>query len=547
MTRRRSTSGVSLLTALALGACAGPPPASVDDTLDLIGQRALQKHVAYLASDGLEGRMTGQPGYDAAAEYVAEQLAGMGVEPAGPDGWYQPVPLRSYTLVAGSAEFTLHGDENRTFAHREEFVAFADPVAPESSIRAEVVYVGYGVHAPEFGYSDYDGIDVTGKIIAGYSGAPASISGEQRAYYASSLTKRREAAARGAVGVISLRSREAEEKRSWNDAKKRFGRRPDMRWVTADGRAADHFPEIRVRTYLSPATAEALFAGAPLSYEESLDRMEAGEPASVHLGVEVTMANASEHTSMSSPNVVGLIRGTDPALADEYVVYTAHLDHIGTIVEDGRTRVYNGAYDNAMGVALMLETARSFAAFPPRRSVLFVAVTAEEQGLLGSDYFVNHPVVPANSIVANINLDMPLFLYPVADLIAFGSEHSSLQGPAERAARAEGFVFTPDPIPEENLFVRSDQYSFVRKGIPALFLVPGFGSQDDGVDGEAIFRDFIRNHYHEPSDDSSRPVDWSSAVRFARAHARIGYAIAMGGPRPRWNEGNFFGERFATP
>ncbi|MCG8370224.1 MAG: M28 family metallopeptidase [Proteobacteria bacterium] len=545
MTARRPAPGACLLTALALVACAAPPPASVNDALDLIGQRALQKHVAYLASDGLEGRMTGRPGYDKAAEYVAGQLAAMGVEPAGPDGWYQPVPLRSYTL--DSAEFTLHGEADRRFVYRDDFASFPDPVATESRVRAEVVYVGYGVHAPEFGYSDYEGIDVAGRIVAAYRGAPASISGEQRAYFASSLTKLREAAARGAVGAITLRSRDAEEKRPWSEAKTLFGRRPQMRWITDDGRAADHFPAIRVRTYLSPATAGALFADAPISYEASLDRMEAGEPASAHLGVEVTMANASRHTSISSPNVVGMVRGTDPALADEYVVYTAHLDHIGTVVEDGETRVYNGAYDNAMGVALMLETARSFAAFPPRRSLLFVALTAEERGLLGSDYFVNHPVVPASSIVANVNLDMPLFLYPVADLIAFGSGHSSLQGPAERAARAEGFAFAPDPMPEESLFVRSDQYSFVRKGIPALFLVPGFGSQDDGIDRETIFREFIGNHYHKPSDDSSRPVDWGSAVRFARAHARIGYAVAMGGPRPRWKEDNFFGERFARP
>lgn len=538
----------TLLSALLLAACAVTPPASIDDSLDLIRERALRRHVAYLADDRLAGRMTGEPGYDAAAAYVAEQLAAMGVEAAGTDGWFQPVPLRSYKALTETAEVVIHaGDGDRPLVYRDDFSMSGDPVAAATRVRAGVVYVGYGVHAPEFGYSDYEGIDVTGKIIAGYGGAPEVIVGEQRAYYASSLTKYEEAVARGAVGFISLRSRKAEERRTWDEAKKRFGRRPSMTWVNADDTAARHFPQLRGGAYLSPAAAESLFANAPLSYADSLDAMEAGDVRSADLGIEVTLARESEHSTLASPNVIGMVRGRDPELADEYVVYTAHLDHIGTLQEDDEIRVYNGAYDNAMGVALMLETARAFAAFPPRRSVLFVAVTAEERGLLGSDYFVNHPVVPGDAIVANINLDMPLFLYPVADLIAFGAENSSLQGVAESSAAAEGFVFTPDPMPDENLFVRSDQYSFVRKGIPAIFLVPGFTSLEGDVDGESIYRDHLENHYHEPTDDLSRPVDWGSAVRFARAHARIGFGVAMAAPRPVWNDGNFFGERFATP
>ena len=512
------------LAATALASCASAPPATVDESLDLIGKRALKKHIAYLADDDLAGRMTGEEGYDVAARYVADQMAAMGVEPAGTDGWYQQVPLRSYKVIADTAEFVIHGEDgDQVFTYRDDFSMSGDPVRTPTRVRAEVVYVGYGVHAPDHGYSDYEGIDVAGKIVAGYGGAPELIAGEQRAYYASSQTKLKEATSRGAIGMISLRSREAEEKTAWEELKKRIGRRPSMTWVNADGEAARYFPQIEGSAYLSPATATALFANSPLSYEESLDAMEAGEVSSVHLGVEVTIARESEHEVLSSPNVVGVVRGTDPLLADEYVVYTAHLDHIGELVEDGEKQIFNGAYDNAMGVALMLETARAFAALPPRRSVLFVAVTAEERGLLGSDYFANHPVVPLDSIVANINLDMPLFLYPVADLIAFGSENSSLQAVAKSSAGAEGFVFTPDPMPEENLFIRSDQYSFVRKGIPAIFLVPGFNSLDDDVDGEAMYRDHLTNHYHEPSDDLSRPVDWRSAIRFARAHARIGF------------------------
>jgi Zn-dependent M28 family amino/carboxypeptidase len=193
----------------------------------------------------------------------------------------------------------------------------------------------------------------------------------------------------------------------------------------------------------------------------------------------------------------------------------------------------------------MLESARALAAAPPRRSILFVALAGEEKGLLGSDYFAHYPTVPTDSIVANVNIDMPLFLFPLADIIAFGAENSSLGPVAAAAASAEGFALTPDPMPEENIFVRSDQYSFVKKGIPAIYLDPGITSSDDSVDGAAITTAFRRTHYHRPSDDLSQPIDWDSAIRFTRANARIGWSIANDDARPSWNEGNFFGDMFA--
>ena len=541
-------SAALVLLAALLAACTSTPPQSLDESLDLIHKRTLRRHVAWLADDDRAGRMAGEDGYDQAAAYVAEQFAAMGLEPAGSEGWFQPVALRAYKPREDSATLLLHGSQgDEALAYRDDFSVSGHPVLEATRVRGEVVYVGYGVHAPSLGYSDYEGIDVTGKVVALYSGAPESLAGEERAFYASSLAKRKEAAARGAIATISLRSRKSEERRPWAETKERIGKRSRMTWVNAAGEAANHIPELRAAAYLSPEAARRLFSNAPLSYEDSLDAAEAEAVASVNLGIEVTIATESEHETLSSPNVVGLVRGSDPELADEYVVYTAHLDHLGTEDKDGETQVYNGAYDNAMGVALMLETARAFAALPPRRSILFVAVTAEERGLLGSDFFVNNPLVPPGSIVANINLDMPLFLYPVADLVAFGAENSTLQFVAEASAKAEGFVFSPDPMPEENLFVRSDQYSFVRKGIPSIFLVPGFTSLDGDVDGEALYREHLKEHYHAASDDLTRPVDWKSALRFARAHTRIGYAVASETDRPTWLEGNVFGVRFATP
>ena len=277
------------------------------------------------------------------------------------------------------------------------------------------------------------------------------------------------------------------------------------------------------------------------------DAMSARDLASQALGIEVTISQRSDHKQITSPNVIGLLRGSDPALAGEYVVFSAHLDHLGIGAKVDGDGIYNGFYDNAMGVSLLLEAARAFVAMPerPRRSILFIAVTGEERGLLGSDYFAHFPTVPAKSMIANVNLDMPLLLFPITDIVAFGAEHSSLKGQVKSAIAAEGFTLSPDPLPEEVRFIRSDQYSFVRQGVPAVFLVPGFQSTDPDIDGAAVGKDHRQNHYHQPSDDSTRPVDWDTALRFARANVRVGLTIASDDDRPTWNEGDFFGARFA--
>jgi hypothetical protein len=446
------------------------------------------------------------------------------------------------------AGLVIHGEDGDTpLAYRDDFAVSGDPLRESTSIRAEVVYVGHGVHAPEKGYSDYAGVDVSGKIVAMFRDAPAVLETTERAYYASSVHKMPAAVERGAVGVISLRSRESEEKYPWSKFRDRIGKQPSMTWLGENGDAASYYPELLGGASIAGHAAAKLFASAPQTFEEVRDSIEAGEPISFPLGVEVTIAQASGHRRLESPNVIGMIPGNDPELADEYIVYTAHLDHVGTLEGEGEDSIYNGAYDNAMGVALMIESARALIAAKPARSILFVALTGEERGLLGSEYFAEYPTVPRESIVANINIDMPLFLYSVADVIAFGAQHSSLILPAEAAATAEGFNLAPDPMPEENFFVRSDQYSFVRKGIPALYLDVGTRAKDPHVDAEALYAEHMQTHYHEPSDDLSRPVDWDSARRFARANARVGYAVSTEEGRPRWNEGDFFGERFASP
>jgi hypothetical protein len=545
--KRKATCAVLIL--LAIAACSKEPAAPVtskDAAIDAVTKEGIEAHLVYLADDARKGRMAGEPGHEEAAQYVAERFAEFGLEPGGEDGWFQQVPLISYRIDEESTTLIAHRDGKDTaLQYKEHFTMAGDAVREENLVRAEVVYAGFGVHAPELNYSDYDGVDVAGKIVALFDNAPAAFPHNERAFYSSGRTKAKEAIARGAIGVLGLRSKRAEEYFPWDRVKAQAGTRPGMAWVTLAGEAADYYPEIQGAAYISVDVARELFAGTPISFDEAREATEASTPASTPLGFEVTLGRKTKHEVITSPNVVGIVRGTDPELANEYVVFSAHLDHNGVGAPVDGDVIYNGAYDNAMGSALMIETARVLAASPPRRSILFVAVTAEERGLLGSDYFAHYPTVPTASMVANVNLDMPLFLFPVADIIAFGSEHSSLEAAVAEAISAEGFALTSDPMPEENIFRRSDQYSFVRKGVPAVFLVPGYSSTDASVDGQAVVVDHRKHHYHRPSDDLSRTVDWGSAVRFARANARIGYAIANEDTRPTWNEGDFFGDEFA--
>jgi len=554
---------ILILLALALTACAKKAPeearadiagvaaeaklSSLEQGLAVIERDGIEAHLKYLADDARMGRMTGTPEYDEAAAYVVSHFDEIGLEPGGDDGWYQQVPMLARRINVDSAKFVFHQDDvEKAQRWKEDFVMGGDAVRPETDITAEVVFVGFGVHAPDMNYSDYDGIDVDGKIVAAFGGAPDSFPHNERAFYSSRLTKAMEAVRQGAIGYVGLRSRTDQRRYSWKRLSENAGVRPGMSWVNLSGEAANYFPELQGGAVLNVPPAHELFKRAPISFEQALDAADAGTPLSTPLGTEITLARKTDHESITSPNVIGILRGSDPELADEYVVFTAHLDHVGIGVAVNGDTIYNGMYDNAMGISLLLESARAFAAMPdpPRRSILFIALTGEERGLVGSDYYAHYPTVPSDSLVANVNLDMPLFLYPLADVIAFGAEHSSLEKTIGEVVGEEGFELAPDPVPEEVLFIRSDQYSFVKKGVPSVFLVPGFTSTDPEINGGELFSQHLQTHYHQPSDDLSRPIDWGSALRFARANVRIGHAVAEADERPTWSEGDFFGEKF---
>ncbi len=520
--------------------------ATLDAALGRVSGAAVRAHVEFLADDLLEGRDTATRGYDIAARYVAAQLALLGLAPAGESGtFFQEVPLLETRLLKGSLTWTGSAGTT-TLVRNDDFIMGGDALRSETRLEAPVVFAGFGVTAPAQKYDDYAGLDVKGRIVAILSNAPARFPSEVRAYHASRQRKAENAVAHGAVGVLVLRTPEEDARTPWARMLG-FADGPSMRWTHPDGSPEGVFPTLSGSAALSVTATRKLFAAAPVPLETVLARAEKGPFAGFALGVTATLSSHSQHARTKSPNVVGLLEGTDPALRGSYVVYSAHLDHVGIRAAENGDSIYNGAFDNALGSAVVLEVARVLAGIEPRprRSLLFLFVTAEEKGLLGSDYFASRPTVPASALVANVNIDMPVLLFPIAEVVAFGAENSTLEQKAQAAAAAAGLKLAPDPMPAETVFVRSDQYSFVRKGVPAVMFSPGMRSADPALDGQRLFGEFLRQHYHRPSDDLSLPMDPASIVRFTKANVALGYAIAQAAEAPSWKPGNFFGETFA--
>ena len=339
---------------------------ALETGLAAIESDRIQAHVRFLADDARQGRMTGTAEYDESAAYVANEFETIGLTAGGEDGgWFQAVPMLARRIDVDSAAVVFHQDgEEKRQEWQEDFVMGGDVVRPETSVTAEVVFAGFGIHAPDMNYSDYDGVDVDGKIIAIFGGAPDTFPHNERAYYSSGLTKSEEAVRRGAIGTISLRSRTDQGRYSWKRVSENAGVRPGMSWINLSGQAANYFPELQGGALINVPPAEQLFSRSPISFEDALDAADEGRPLSTPLGVEATLARNTEHESITSPNVIGILPGSDPELADEYVVFTAHLDHVGTGVPIDGDSIYNGMYDNAMGTALLIETARAFAAMP---------------------------------------------------------------------------------------------------------------------------------------------------------------------------------------
>ncbi len=522
--KRRYLLLLPLISVLAAGAAVSPA-----------GQR-WWNYVAELAGDKYEGRETGSPGYRKAGEFVAGEFKRLGLKPAGND-YFQPVPLAvrrireeasSLILAQGSIQEVVQLGRDAYFNLAADFPA---------TLQAQAVFAGYGLTVPESNYDDLAGLDLKGKIVVYLRGGPTSIPGPLRAHY-QSLQERwaflRRAGAIGMAGILDPQTMEI----PWD----RYAQARLLPFMSIADPRLDEAPGLRLALTINPARADTFFTGTGHTIAEILELAHAGKPLpKFPMPYSIRAALSVNRTDVASDNVAAILPGRDPRLRNEYVVVSAHLDHLGTGAPVQGDAVYHGAMDDASGVASLFEIARTLKAAPPRRSVLFVAVTGEEKGLLGSRYFAAYPPVKPESLVADLNLDMFLPLFPLRVLTVYGLDESSLGRDVLAVARAYAVRVQPDPQPERNVFIRSDQYNFIRAGVPSLLFGFGYGK---GSPQERIEKDWLASRYHAPADNASQPVNLAAAVRFNRLIAALAARVANQPQRPQWNSTSFF-SRFA--
>ena len=529
--------------------------AAVDLATKVIRPEEIRAHIRFLSDSLLQGRAPGTPGYDIAARYVATELEGMGLHPGVSGSWFQPVPLQKAVTdaAASSLVLTVNGKEQR-LADAKDYVLstwFANPAGKgetraDADVSAPVAFVGFGVTAPDQKYDDYAGVDVRGKLVLIIYGAPSAFPSTERAYYSDGIVKAKNAVAHGAVGELSIMLPEDWKRYPWEWLVPQI-QVGEMHWLDKNGVPHDFFPELRGNALFSEHEGELLFTGAPKTLDQVLATARASKPQAFALPVTAHVHTVAAQTVIQSSNIIAELKGSDPKLRDQYVVYTAHVDHLGICPPVDGDNVCHGALDNASGTSTLLEIARAYSQLPqpPRRSVLFVFVTGEEMGLLGSDYFAHFPTVPLKSIVANVNIDgAPGSFFPMKDVVALGAEHSTLGDAVASAAKHMGYDLSPDPMPEEVSFIRSDQYSFVLQGVPAVDVEDGVKSTDSKIDGLAVIKKWLVTRYHTPLDSMEQPIDFDSTAKGAVMNFLVGYQVAQHDAAPTWNKGDFFGTTF---
>lgn len=522
--------------------------AAQGDSSEARAARRVRAHVTFLADDLLEGRATGSRGHELAGTYVAAQFAAIGLVPGGSDGTYrQPLDLVESTRNYPAARFAIRGAEEEAEVELEPLSDFlAAPLSGVESVEVSgpAVFAGFGVHAPEHGYSDFAAENLAGKIAVVFFGAPAKLPATARAHYSDRDTKARELARRGAIALVTVNPPAEEARRPWATvlANARF---PAMALVGGDGALVDIVPEIRIGASVSRSGAAKLFARSPHRFAEVVAAATRNEPQCFPLGVVLKLSAQATQRTVSSHNVLAILPGADPKFAHDYVVLTSHLDHLGAGAAVNGDSIYNGAIDNAIGVASIVAAAHYLAEsqLPAKRPILFAAVTAEEKGLLGARHLSRTP--PHNGrFAANLNVDAGPFFAPLRAVIGMGKEHTMLGAIFAEVATKLNWAIRADPRPEDRRFVRSDQYSFVLEGVPALRLLAAAESTDPKIDLAEIDRIYWRDRYHKPNDDLKHPIDFDSAGAFAVLVAEVARAVADNPEAPAWLPGDFFGERF---
>ena len=515
----------------------------VQRALTAVSSSEVKSVMSFLADDLLEGRQPGTRGFAIASKYIQTELLSIGLKPGVKGSYVQRVPLVKGVVNDRESEFILEsGGTSDTFSYGKDFIMSPYMVEGRSFVTSSLVFAGFGVSAPELGYDDYKGMDVNGKIVVLLDQAPETFGNNERAYFSSPAIKYQEAVKRGAIGVINL---VMSRRTSW-EATVRRSAQGTFKWLDEKGHPNNGFESLKVIATLNPANAGKLFNHSGTNIDAVYADIKAGKPHSFPLKLSAQLSVSTSISQVESSNLIGVIPGSDPTLKGEYIVYVAHLDHFGIGNPVKGDSIYNGAHDNASGVAILLAIARTFQSLPvaPKRSIVIAVVTGEESGLLGSDYFVSNPTVDG-PIVANLALDMPFFFHPISDVVPYGVQHSSLSKQVEEATKILNLKISTDPFPEQVVFVRSDHFSFIKKGIPALFIKSGFmTSQSDTVNRAKSDVAWRTSTYHTPQDDMSQAFDFDAALTHVRLNFLIGLLVANEPMRPEWNKGDFFGKKF---
>jgi Zn-dependent M28 family amino/carboxypeptidase len=491
-------------------------------------------YVKVLAADNMEGRETGSPGLRKAEAYVVDQLKANGLQPAGENGFYQPAKFVSRQIVENGSSVILLRDGKSDPLTLGEDAIFSTRVDLAAEVQAPLVFVGYGLSIPEKNYDDLAGLDLNGKVAVLFSASPAEIPGPLASHYQTARERWKAFRAAGCVGIITLPN-PASMDIPWSRISVNRAH-PSMDLANPE------FNETqgeKLALYFNPAHAEKLFEGSGHTFQEIADLGKDRKPLPTFpLHAAIKAVAKVDKKNIESRNIVAKLPGSDPQLKNEYVVLSAHIDHIGIGEPIDGDRIYNGAMDNASGSALLLDIASSLKKQPAalKRSLLFVFVTGEEKGLLGSKYFAAHPTVNPKSMVADINTDMFLPIVPLKTLTVYGLDESDLGDLAREAAQARGFSVQADPEPLRNVFIRSDQYNFIVHGIPALAMqvAPTTPQQ------KQLFKDWLTHRYHAPSDDLQQPVELSAAAGFEEVVRSLAIKVAGDSAKPEWKAGSFF-------
>src|SRR5712671_4613330 len=493
-------------------------------------------HVKIVADDNMEGRETGSPGLRKAEAYAVEQLKHAGLEPAGTNGFYQNLKFEQRTIDEKNSFAFLTSEGEPTPVSLGTDAYFTTRVeGSDQELNTQLVFAGNGLQVPENNLDELAGLDLNGKIVVYLAGSPSTVPGSLAAHYGGIGQRWKRYAERGAIGIIAIPNPASMDipwsRMSLNRA------HPSMDLADAE---FNEVGGLKTAMVFNPESAERLFAGSGHTFEEIAALGKQRSPL-LHFDLKVTLKAREiiQKVDLESANIVAKLTGTDPLLKKEFIVLSAHIDHVGIGEPVNADKIYNGAMDDGSGTAAVMDIAVSLKRHPEklRRSILFVLVTAEEKGLLGSKYFAAHPTVDAKSIIADINVDMFLPIVPLKVLRVQGLTDSDLGDRAREVAQANGVRVQPDPEPLRNLFIRSDQYNFVRHGIPALIMDVGF---DPGSPEQKTFKDWLTNRYHAPSDDVDQPVDLQAAALYEEIVRQLLISVANADGRPQWKPDSFF-------